>query len=110
MAYDEILNLDSITFDVTYEDIYKAIARPCSICPVTEAIARTLGLETDLVYVPGSSCEENQVIRIHRIVDGKFSRDHAKFANSPEIMEFVEKLNYMKIVYPTTFTVERIKV
>ena len=108
MTYDEILNLDSITFDVTQEDIDSGDRRCNTGCPIARAVMRTLGLDPLLVRIP--SADTGFPIRIFPANPDTHWNVFQMFSHSPETRDFVRKFDNYGPVQPGTFTIERVKV
>ena len=107
MTFDEIVDLETFTFDVTQEDISRGnLGDPCA-CPIARAINRTLGLEKCSTYVPPSI--SHYPIEITR--PNENSEWHsglvAHFDHSPESSKFVDDFDADIKVEPTTITLKR---
>lgn len=106
MTYDEVLKLESITFDVTQDDINKGYNRNCTACPIARAINRTLGLEACFAFVSGRGI--THPIKILDEYPGNSLETNARFSKTKEIAQFIFDFDSRLPVEPATFTIKRV--
>ena len=107
MTYEDLLALDSITFDVTQEDIECGKRNQGDRCPIARAVNRTLGTETGSTWVhfpfPNFALATIQIS-----AKRTYYEDYVSFAHSPESAKFVDGFDHYEKVQPATFTIKRI--
>lgn len=103
MTYEELKALDSITCEVTQDDIDNGRRAVSSACPIALAINRTLGLEprSSIVGLKDFNLGE---INVHASHQSHFNQT---FSHTPESGQFVMDFDDGKKVEPATFILKR---
>ena len=111
MKSKDILKLDSLTFDVTQEDIDRAEKGNSKACPIAHAVNRTLGLPTRSAYV----CD--MIFRVEVPIEKppgyeplvRIKHVGIWFDLPRESTEFIRDFDSGAKVQPFTFTASRMK-
>ena len=103
MTFDEIDALESITCEVTQDDIDNGQLGFWSASPIAFAVCRTLGLHRKSAIV-GPRCPEEGEITVY---PGPARFLCNTFSHTPESAQFTDDFDNGKKVEPATFILKR---
>ena len=93
--------IESISIDVTQEDIDQGIPHSTTKCPIARAINRTFGF-------PDSSCSVELWTGVH-VMPFRAMGSRGYYEHTPESRRFVMDFDSGVLVQPATFTLKREK-
>ena len=106
MTFDELITLDTFTFDVTQDDIDGATKCCSTHCPIARAINRTMELKYGSASVLGTNyCHPISIARSIRT--HPFDRNYLSFLHSTESEQFVKDFDNDRPIKPTTLTIKK---